>query len=313
MWLAALAMAWTVALPLTDGSSAPPVPIIGGEAVDGLEWSNVVLLESIDPVDRRFAHLCTGTLIAPRFILTAAHCLAEGTAAEDISVYFGVSKQANQRASVKRFGLHPDACVDDCDPEAHDFAFIEINEDVSGVPFIPLLISQEEWDETMAVGEPVTVVGFGAVRDDEAEGEPPLTPGERGYKRVVTTRIDEFTKTGRELIAGEPGKDTCGGDSGGPAFVQLADGSWRQAGVTSRGVRPCGAGRSYYGVPFYALTWLRDDAGLDLLPDGCEAGDCLDTTMKEEGCGCRGDVGAAGMWMWVLMLGWRRAGPRARR
>ncbi len=291
-WLAWLAVV-SVESPLSltrFGSLPDPTSIVGGEAVAGADWSNVVAVLSVDPVDPTIGHLCTGTLIAPQVVLTAAHCIPPDTDVEEMGVFFGTSMTKQQMASVVRFGLYPGACVDDCKTDAYDFAFIEIREAVGGVTIIPPLTTQEEWDEAMAPGMPVTLVGFGAVRDEEKEGEPPLMDAERGFKRVVETVIDEIKPSGVEFVAGETGKDTCGGDSGGPVFVQLADGGWRQVGVTSRGVRPCGTGRGYYGVPYFALPWLREAAGVDLLPADCQEADCIDVTPPDEGCGCRGDA-----------------------
>ena len=301
IWLAALALTWSGELPLT-ALPRPPQPIVGGEAVDTYGWSSVVAVLAVDPEDRTLGHLCTGTLIAPRIVLTAAHCLVPGTRASQIGVFFGTSLSPQQEATVKRWAVHPDSCVKDCKPDAFDFGFIEINEDPVGIDIVPLLTTQEQWDETMRVGAPVTVVGFGAVRDEGEEDAAPLMSSERGFKREVTTRIDGFSGPGGEFIAGESGKDTCGGDSGGPAFVQRADGSWLQVGVTSRGVRPCGSGRGYYGVPFFALPWLRDEAGVDLLPADCEDADCLDTAQPDQGCGCDARDDDAGPWLLALLL-----------
>jgi len=302
-WLAWLAV-MSVESPLSSlslsrfGSLPEPAQIVGGEAVAGADWSSVVAVLSVDPVDPTIGHLCTGTLIAPQVVLTAAHCIPPDTDVEEIGVFFGTSMTKQQLASVVRFGLYPGACVEDCKSDAYDFAFVEIREVVGGVSIIPPLTTQAEWDEAMAPGMPVTVVGFGAVRDEEEEGEPPLTDAERGFKRVVETVIEEVKPSGVEFIAGEPGKDTCGGDSGGPVFVQLADGGWRQVGVTSRGVRPCGTGRGYYGVPYFALPWLREAAGVDLLPADCQEADCIDVR-PDEGCGCRGDPDAG----WLGLAG----------
>lgn len=288
-----------------QAGSRPPTPIIGGERVGAFEWTNVVAVLSVDPEQVNTGHLCSGTLIAPQIVLTAGHCIAPDTDPAKIAVYFGDTIYGHQIASVKRYEIYPGACVKDCQPDAYDFAFVEIVEKVGGVDIIPILTDQDEWNETMDAGKPVTFVGFGAIRDD-SEDEPPLEKTELGHKEAVLSRISGFSRSGREFVAGEGGKDTCSGDSGGPAFVQLGDGSWRQVGVTSRGVRPCGSGRGYYGVPFFVMTWLRDEAGVPGMPEDCEDYACLDPLANvEEGCGCAAGGGAE-WWLLLPALGWRR-------
>jgi hypothetical protein len=56
------------------------------------------------------------------------------------------------------------------------------------------------------------------------------------------------------MAAGKEGKDSCNGDSGGPAYIKL-DGKLLLAGVTSRGSEVCGL----YGIytrPEAALDWI---------------------------------------------------------
>ena len=55
------------------------------------------------------------------------------------------------------------------------------------------------------------------------------------------------------------GKDSCGGDSGGPMVVRKPSGSWYQAGIVSFGPKRCGIGRPgvYTKVSKY-LDWIRN-------------------------------------------------------
>lgn len=307
-WPLAVVLAW--GLPGLQAAPRPATPIIGGEQVGQYEWTNVVAVLSDDPDTINTAHLCSGTLIAPQIVLTAGHCIDPDADPTKILVFFGNSIYGDQVATVERFEIFPDACVEDCKSDAYDFAFVEIHEKIGGVEILPLLTDQAEWDETMATGKPVTFVGFGAIRDD-GEDEPPLKMDELGYKQVVETKIAGFSESGREFVAGAMGEDTCSGDSGGPAFVQLASGEWRQVGVTSRGVRPCGRGLGYYGVPFFVLEWLRDEAGVDQLPNDCEDYACLDPLPDDKGCGCEAG-GGAGLWIALLGLIRRRRRSPAR-
>jgi len=66
------------------------------------------------------------------------------------------------------------------------------------------------------------------------------------------------------------------GDSGGPAFVQLADKSWRVFGIDSEGTgKSCGAG-DLMGVMHKAVSWIEQQSGVDITP-------CHDATALESG------------------------------
>lgn len=243
----------------------PPDPLIyGGEPVEPGAWPAVVVVQT--------SKLCTGTLVAPDLVFTAAHCF-EPAPVGPVQIYFGDTMMSATVVSSNEWGSHPEFCLPaECGEDLHDFAWVKLPAAVDIQPIVPIT-DQAEFDEAMQVGVEVIFVGFGEDEDEVT-----------GVKRQVAASLTAFNESGREFRAGSDGKDTCLGDSGGPGLVKLSSGEWRLAGVISRGGE-CGLG-GIYGVPLPELCWLRDDSGVDLLPAGCEACDCvvLHGDVPDDGC-----------------------------
>lgn len=291
--------------PVVDPPSADP--IVGGVPTEPDELDAVVAFYNSE------GRMCSGTLVTTELVLTAAHCLVEHREGSPIRVFFGPDTDGAWMDAID-YGTHPSFC-EYCQEEAWDYAYISLPEAYEPADGVLLPITnQAEWDETMREGRVVLLAGFGT--DD---------PNSNGIlreelKRKVTTTIARFTDNAFELFAGGNFRDTCPGDSGGPAVVVLGNGTRRLGAVTSRGSDPCGSG-GYYGVPFVALPWLRDETGVDLLPPGCPFADCLDLLPPaEEGCcsiGTRGGSSPTAALLLLLLAGLvrrrrgRRGHPRA--
>lgn len=291
----------------TAAPTAPPDvdPIVGGEVTGEEEYGAIVALLTSQ------AGLCTGTVVSPRLILTAGHCLYKLDFGDQITVYYGNDLQAEMSVAATGYGSHPDFC-DDCREDIYDYGYVELGTDFTPPDgFILPLTDQEEWDEAIRIGNEVTLVGFG---EDPNAGNPMAS---LGTKRVVSTTISRFSELGTEFFAGGDGRDSCQGDSGGPAIVRLSDGTLRLAGIVSRGSDPCGDG-GFYGAPFAALSWVREETGVDLLPAGCEDGECLDMSppvTEQTRCAVASPKRSSLPWSMLVLLGLglRRRGARSTR
>ena len=82
-------------------------------------------------------------------------------------------------------------------------------------PVARVLATQEEWDETMRVGDEIHVVGFGTIVDPDEDQL--LTTDDVGHKRIMSTPIDSFSRSGLEFRAGGEGQ---GGQRPGGEVVQ---------------------------------------------------------------------------------------------
>ncbi|MFV8755175.1 S1 family peptidase [Nannocystaceae bacterium ST9] len=290
-------MSFTASLLLAALLSGSPdhSNIFGGDPVESGDWPAVVAI--------RTQKLCTGTLVAPNLVLTAAHCFSPAPVG-NVFVDFGDTIGDPDFTLVAAdWAAHPDFCLPaDCKTDLHDFAWVRLPVAVDVTPIVPIT-DQAEYDDVMVAGQATQFVGFG---EDEQ--------GTTGIKREVTSKLTSFNDSGREFRAGGDGQDSCFGDSGGPALIQLETGAWRLAGVLSRGGE-CGKG-GVYGVPLPELCWLRDSSGVDLLPAGCDDCSCVDISpVRDDGCDC--SVGRARVressppWGWaglvgVVVLAWAR-------
>lgn len=182
---------------------------------------------------------CTGTLIAPHLILTAAHCVKDPRLGSDLEVLFGSDATAPD-ARVQRVAAvhtHPDY---QADGDAADLAILVLAE-ASPVPPVPLGSASLAG----AAGRSVRIVGFGQTR---ASGEPPRK------KRSGTARISEI-RDAIFLIAPGPSM-SCRGDSGGPLF-DIESGREVLVGVTSTGDPGCETYGRNVRVDAFARDFIR--------------------------------------------------------
>lgn len=160
---------------------------------------------------------CTGTLISPTHVLTAAHCTV-GVA--DTQGTFEVGGEVYATADIVDHPEYNDARFD----VGYDISIMELAQPVAGVTPSGILRSQPQ------VGSTLTLVGFG-----EGGTSQNGSLGDFGNKRVGETELERVTDQHLEwtLDTHREG-NTAPGDSGGPAFIR-EDGQLLVAGVTSGG------------------------------------------------------------------------------
>lgn len=245
--------------------------IVGGDIVqdrNAYPWQ-AALVERDDsreePISVLEGQFCGGTLIHPRWVLTAAHCVFRcddymgclETGKDNLDVVFGVLNlrtDEGERVSVKRIVVHPDYYYSYQSNGTGDIALIELERAVNR-PTVSLL---KKSDPLEAPGVMATTIGWGNTSDLSKR---PTLPDELRQVSVPIVANDVCQTAATEqsytlsidadawICAGfaEGGKDACNGDSGGPLLVSDGTG-WKQAGIVSFGVTENCAELNAYGV-----------------------------------------------------------------
>lgn len=220
------ALAGLAAVGLT---AAPASAVVGGKAAPEGAYDFTASLQDGD-----FA-FCGGSVIAPSWVLTAAHCVPDGSAA-GLSVVVGTVDNSNgsgQRRQVAQVLVHPDY---DADASTSDVALLRLATPTS---VTPIALANADDDALEADGAPVKVTGWGD-RTPLAGGG--LLTTNRLQEVDLSVVDDASCADANGGFDGATGvcaegllKDSCQGDSGGPLFAREGS-AWTQVGVVSYGL-----------------------------------------------------------------------------
>ena len=217
--------------------------------------------------------VCTATVVAPRVLITAAHCAAL-CAAQPLEFTLKADPagaQAPLGVTLRRAYLHP-AYDLRADTSLHDIALIELDEPLAHANG-ELVLDPADTAWALRAGLQVALVGY---------GEPRANGGQQGAKYTAAATITRLDAD--EMTIGAPGEPrSLAGDSGGPAFVFYPDGTRRLAGIVSRSASDAPGevgGAIHTRVDAYA-DWIAATLhaiGKDKLPS------------KSGGAGCTGSL-----------------------
>lgn len=239
---------------LADASLAQPIEpqhIYGGDYVDTCGWPSVVYLSGSGGA-------CTGTLIHPRIVLTAAHCVVQDTPS---TVRFGETAASAQQLT-DTITCRQGPGWNGATAQGQDYAYCLLDAAVTSVPIVPVVSGCEA--SAIYPGARIMHVGFGREED-----------GSSGRKKMLDLQINNITGSG-EILSGTPTEIICNGDSGGPTFVYLdpdqgGDGSWRVAAIHSWAqgadpVDPNCQNQAGSVLVTNAIDWIEQDSGIDITP-----------------------------------------------
>jgi endonuclease G len=234
--------------------------IVGGSRADDGKWP-----DAVGVVFQGQYVGCTGTLVGPKVVVTAGHCVLGGFISHVMVGTTDWLADSGEMIEVDEVFEYPNS------QSTYDIAVLTLKNRASAEP---RTIGLEcVLDEHLADGANAQIVGFGLTTQNATgfntllnEARVDILDHDCSEDAVngITTGCKDSIDLGGELIAGGGGIDTCNGDSGGPLYLKTGGDGTYLVGVTSRAMRgsrvACGDG-GVYVRPDAVIKWIEQQVG----------------------------------------------------
>ncbi|XP_050433881.1 uncharacterized protein LOC126841436 [Adelges cooleyi] len=261
--------------------------IVGGTVAEPKEFPHMALIG----YGNTRAHVlwnCGGSLISNKWILTAAHCEKMGTVTHarwarlgDLNFELDTDDAKPSTYDIVKRVIHPDYRV----PSVYnDIALFLLDRVVEFSEYVvPICLNEDQsFTPTTSIATGWGQVGHGGPQSSELLKVCLNKTSLEECNTVYATSVDlpYGVLSDSQICAGfiPGGKDTCGGDSGGPLQVpnSIRAFMYTQVGITSTG-KPCGEANTpgiYTRVSKY-VSWIEQS----VWPKNCT--DCLDINITK--------------------------------
>jgi hypothetical protein len=190
---------------LVDVSYGSDPTLIGGVAVEPGDYPGVFYTSQGNS-------RCTGTLIGPKVVASAAHCMKSGGSLK--LTYKGKTYSGTCSHAPEYRGN-----------STADWALCHLTEALPDAVAESVLVDSTK----VKVGDQIRLMGYGCIRNGGGGGND-------GVLRTNMAKVTSVPKNSNyDTVTGPSSAALCYGDSGGPSFVEGTDGKRYQLAINSRG------------------------------------------------------------------------------
>jgi hypothetical protein len=255
-----------------SGTGASP-RIVKGDLASASEFPYIVgIVTTFREGADYYWYWCTGTIIAPNKVMTAAHCVTDGPGTTRVIAGNDQLLDSNGNilntsgfvAEVGSTWTHQSWNIAQqyADPDApirNDVSVLTLKQNLPA-EYAPIALGTQGDQAPYAAGTSAVIAGYGKTSSEDQYPDSRLRKATVPMQSDANCNVSGLYYPAEMFCAGTGstteglGSDTCNGDSGGPIVV-----GGKQVGITSWGFTPCGAYPGYYVRLNNYVTTVRAD------------------------------------------------------